>query len=135
MSGDVPTQLRGALLLDYTTVATAPKFFSLLALVLRASGMQIVVMGKPEEDKKAAQDGIGFNSFHIIPVFASERRLAKLNWALQLLKTGPVIWPDIDFGTWGKELPRVDNIPGLVILNWASVAATGGKGSPTGAQA
>ena len=117
------TQLRGSLLLDFSTTHTAPKFFSLLALVLRAAGMKVVLVGKPGDEKSAAQDGLPFTDFHLVPASSNEGRVAKFNWAMQLLREGPVIWPDVDLGTWGRELPRVDNVPGLVILNWAAVAA------------
>ena len=125
------TTLTGSLLLDYATVHTAPRFFALLALVLRASGLKIVSVGLPGDDKRIANDGLPFNDFHIIPASgnegrtANESRIAKFNWAMQLLKEGPVIWADLDLGSWGKELPRVDNILGLTILNWSAVIQSG----------
>ena len=123
--------LNGSLLLDYATVHTAPRFFSLLALVLRAAGLKIVSVGLPGDDKRIANDGLPFNDFHLIPAGEKETRIAKFNWAIQLLKEGPVIWADLDLGSWGKELPRVDNILGLTILNWAAVIQ-GGDVKPEG---
>lgn len=115
--------LSGTLLLDYTTIKTATGFFALLALVLRSSGMKVVVTGAAGDDKKAANDGVGFNDFKY-----TFSRIEKFNLAMDLLKEGAVIWVDVDFGTWTKELPRVDNINGLTILNWAAVAHQGVKG-------
>ena len=119
------TSLSGSLLLDYATVHTAPKFFALLALTLRASGLKVVSVGLPGDDRRIADDGLPFNDFHIIPAGEKETRIAKFNWAIQLLKEGPVIWADLDLGSWSKELPRVDNILGLTILNWAAVIQSG----------
>lgn len=127
------TKLSGTLLLDYDTVKAVPSFFALLSLMLRAAGMTVVVFGRAGEDKKAAQAGIGYNDFKTIPAFAAESRLAKFNWAMHYVKSGaPVLWPDLDFGTWGKDLPKVDGIDGLIILNMAAVSMQGVKGQGAG---
>lgn len=122
----VPTKLTGSLLLDVVTVKTAPGFFSVLSLVLRASGMSIIVAGRSGEAERVAKMSLCFNDFFVLPVEIRVGRLLKFNRAMELLKSGPVIWPDVDFSTWSKELPTVDNIPGLVVLNWAKVVEDGG---------
>lgn len=113
--------MTGSLLLDEATIRTAPKFFSLMALVFRASGLKVVVVGGPGGDKIAANSwGIGFSDFKLVPGIERERALAKFTIAMQMLKDGPVIWPDLDFARW-NGLPNVDKVKGLTILNWAAV--------------
>lgn len=123
-----PEKLSGTLMLDHETVKTLPGFFALLALVLRASGLTVVALGQPGDDKRMAQAGIGFSDFKLIPAPGREAKLAKFNWAMHFLKASPpVIWVDVDFGSWGKEFPNA-NVPGLTTLNWAAVAIDGVKG-------
>lgn len=116
--------MSGTLLLDEETVRTSPKFFCLMALMLRNAGLKVVVAGGPGADKIAANTwGIGYNDFKLVTGIPRERSLAKFNLAMQLMKDGPVIWPDLDFSNW-QGLPRVDSVPGLTILNWAAVCSS-----------
>lgn len=113
----------GTLLLDEETMRTAPKFFAIMALMLRAAGMKVVVTGGPGIDKIAANVwSISYNDFKLVPHSPHERSLSKFTIAMQLLKDGPVLWPDLDFANW-RGLPTVDNVKGLTILNWAAVQA------------
>jgi len=128
--------LRGTLFLDVATVSTAPGFFSLMSLVMRAAGMEICVVGRTPLgdaagiDETAARMGVGFTSCHTYP--GTPQSPGYASWkhfkAMEATKLGPVIWPDVDLNANWRG-PAVDNVPGLTILNWAAVLKGGDAGT------
>lgn len=121
--------LHGTLLLDLTTIQTAPQFFSILALLLRATGMNVHVVGAREGfdlQLRTADFRVPYTNTSAYPsTAAGDRRQWKLDYAKELLARGPVIWVDLDFTDWAPGDGRVADVPGLITLNWESVRRFG----------
>ncbi|TAL42481.1 MAG: hypothetical protein EPN91_08860 [Salinibacterium sp.] len=124
--------LNGSLLLDYETVRTSPVYFSLQALLFRAAGMKVTAVGVAGDEKLHAAANVAMTDFRLVPHSPQERALAKFTIAMQLLKDGAVIWPDLDFTRWDARMPNVNNVPGLVILDWTRVLRGGLKPDKVG---
>lgn len=107
----------GTLMLSLPTIQTAPRFFALLALVERAAGREIVVMGTAAEDaRKAAQLGIPYSRFARV----AEAHSTRAAFAREL--GPPVIWVDMEFNAWsGPDLSKQE---GLVTLDWVKALQT-----------
>ncbi len=121
--------MSGSLLLDFDTIESAPKFFSILALVERAAGRRIVIVDadhkrKDGEKKAAFQHGIALHRY--IQWNGQEhanRSIAKTEVAKSLRDKAPVIWIDLEFDSWqGEDVNKMSNI---VTLNWALVMKQG----------
>ena len=104
-------------LLDFDTIATDPRFFSMLALVERTAGSRIVVLdGDPKRksgEKTAAMEyGVSLHRYiqwngepvddSVNPELHPDaaRHRAKTHVAKSLRDKAPVIWIDLDFGDW-----------------------------------
>ena len=117
----------GALLLDLPTISSAPRFFALLSLVLRAAGYEVVVMGLMPREKGeplAASFGIPFN--RVVSIEEYKPHQQKLDLAKTL--AGPVIWVDNDFANWKGQ--DVSDYPEIVTLNWQAVLKNGATTGP-----
>ena len=126
------SSLHGTLLLDLPTIEMSPDFFALQALMLRTAGMSVVVTeqadGKHETGFRAAQLRVPFTDARHY-TGKDVRQSWKYRLALGLLPKGPVLWPDLDFGTWMPSYGETSNVPGLIILSWAAVMKQGIPGA------
>ena len=124
--------LHGTRVLDLKTIETSPNFFAIQALMLRAAGMDVHVLEeastKYEVGFRAARLKIPFTEAAYYTA-ADQPQRWKYEYVMALLKKGPVLWPDIDFGSWQSE--PVDNVPGLTIFSWARVLKDGIPGAAT----
>lgn len=114
-----PSQLQRTLLLPLATIRTAPRFFTVLSLVLRASGYDIVVLADEDVTKKLARElELPFTEWRVLP---NLNRLTKLGVARERVRRGPTIWIDLDFTGWPATYPDVSKMNGLVVLNWTEL--------------
>lgn len=126
----MPTSsLNLTLVIDIATASNAPNFFSMLALVLRASGAEVIILGADgKTGPLAASYNIAFTEV-IFPKQLSRQAPARVFQAwkrrqvidrLNNAANHKVVWVDNDFSDWQVE--QVDGTPNLVILNWEKVA-------------
>lgn len=131
------TKLSGTLLLPVETVEKTGNLFPLMALMLRAAGMNVVVVGPGIGDtpaqrvavleRRAAALNVPFTRAWPFPpgTSGSVRWLQqwKVDQARELLARGPVLWPDLDFQLWVG--PDLSGVRGLTILNVGALLAGG----------
>ena len=104
------TQLTGVLLLPVETVAEAGTVFPLLALMLRSAGMQVLVVGKGtnrDVEQKAAAFHVPFTEVKESTLTGKPFQDWKFSVAMHALKSGPVIWADLDFAHSGERSPTL----------------------------
>lgn len=123
----VTTNLEGTFIVPLETAEQTGQLLPLMALMLRAAGMKVLVLGRgPNLDKRAAALNIPFTGTEK-PSGLMELGKAYQSWkhrqAKNALDNGPVLWPDIEFSQWAG--PDCNGIPGLTIVNLGAMLAQG----------
>ena len=123
--------LSGTFIVPFESVLRTGNLLPLMALMLRAAGMEVLVLGSTLDlEKRAAAYNIPFTHCEATLSSGKNFQTWKHEKAKRALDHGPVLWPDIDFATWAG--PDLNNIPGLTIVNIGALLATGMKGSQRG---
>jgi hypothetical protein len=123
--------MAGTLLLDLDTLAGAPKFFALLALVERAATRRIVVVDadyrRLDGERLAAGFGVALERYIQLPKWADapDRQRAKVTVAKSLRDKAPVIWVDTEFDVWDSKSENLSQLHNIITLNWGAVMRQG----------
>lgn len=117
--------VQAATLIPIEIIRNAPGFFSVLTLILRASGFAVVVLGKKGQSThcgpELARMEIPFSSAAVAAGPPGRRKTAE-----SLAQDyHPVVWIDTDFAGFTDS----PGATGIVTVNWANVAAHYGKGA------
>ena len=119
------TKLTGTLVVSVETVTATGTLFPLLALMLRSAGMQVLVVGRGanQVEKKAADLNLPFTDFKETMLVGKLFQDWKFGVATRALRSGPVIWADMDFSQWAG--PDCNGIPGLTVVNIGALLQQG----------
>ena len=115
--------LSGTFIVPLATVKETGNLLPLMALMLRAAGMEVLVLGTPQE---AAALNIPYTEAET-SVQLKTGGQAGQRWkhqrALKALQRGPVLWPDLEFAQWAG--PDCNGIEGLTIVNLGALLVQG----------